>query len=157
MFRQVVIISSIVVALAGTAALAQGLRGQGGLRGGGIARQLRNRTNRGAGQQGALADRVLQRLQQRLNLTDAQLNGLNALQENRRKETELLQQEVQQKRQALRQQLQQPNPNPNDVGNATLALKQTRERKRDINQRFLSGFKSLLTPDQVQKLPKRLR
>jgi Spy/CpxP family protein refolding chaperone len=156
MFRQVVIVSGIAVALAGSAVMAQGLR-QGGVRGGGIARQLRNNRQTRGGQQGPFSDRVVQRLQQRLNLTDAQVNGLTALQENRRKETEALQQEVQQKRQALRQTLQQSNPNPNDVGNATLALKQTRERNRDINQRFLSGFKSLLTPDQLQKLPKRLQ
>jgi Spy/CpxP family protein refolding chaperone len=101
--------------------------------------------------------RKLERLQQRLNLNETQLNGFRALQETRQKEAEPLQQETQQKRQALRQLLQQPNPNPNDVGNATLALKQDRERMRDINQRFLSGVKGLLTPDQIQKLPKRLQ
>src|SRR6059058_6234023 len=135
MFRRLIIISSIAVALAGTAALAQGLRGRQAVRG-------------GQGRRDALAGRVVERLQQRLNLTDAQMNGIRALQENRRKEIESLRQELQPKRQALRQLLQQSNPNPNDVGNATLALKESRERVRGVNQRFTAGVKGLLSPDQ---------
>jgi len=142
MFRRTIIISSLIVALAGTAALAQGLRGRAAGRN---------------GLAGQLADRRLNRLQRGLNLSPSQSDGIRALTENRRKETESLQQELQQKRQALRQLLQQPNPNPNDVGNATLAMKETRQRMRDINQRFMSGVKGLLTPDQLQKLPKRLQ
>lgn len=138
MFRRTIIISSIALALTGTVVLAQGVRGRAAAR-------------------NALSGRGFERLQQRLNLTDAQTNGIRALQENKRKETESLRQEIQPRRQALRQLLQQPNPNPTDVGNAALAMKQTRERMRDINQRFLLGFKSLLAPDQLQKLPKRFR
>ena len=133
MFRRLLMISSLVVTLAGTASLAQGLRG--------------NRDGR--------ATRLLERLQQRLNLNETQVNGVRALEENRRKEMESLRQEIAPKRQALRQLLQQPNPNPADVGNATLALRDTRQKTRDINQRFLSGFKGLLTPEQLQMLPKR--
>ena len=143
MFRRLIIVSSIAVLLAGTAALAQGFRGRPGLRD-------------GFGQ-GAFAGGRLERLKQTLNLTDAQVNGIRALEENRRKEMESLRQEMQPKRQALRQLLQQPNPNPTDVGNATLALRDTRQRVRDINQRLISGVKGLLTPDQLQKLPKRFQ
>jgi Spy/CpxP family protein refolding chaperone len=138
MFRRLLIMSSIALALAGTAALAQGLRAK-------------------AAGQGALAGRIPERLQQRLNLTDAQMNGVRALQEQRQKEIQSLRQQTQPERQTLRHLLRQPNPNPTDVGNATLALKGTRGQMHDINQRFLSGFKALLTPDQLQKLPKRLR
>ena len=138
MFRRTAIISTLLIALAGSAVLAQGLRG------------------RAAGRQG-LAGRGLNRLQQRLNLTDAQMNGIRALQENKRKETQALRQEIRPQRQALRQLLQQPNPNPTDVGNATLAVRQSRQRQRDINQRYTMGFKSLLAPDQLQKLPKRFQ
>ncbi len=130
MFRRLVIISIIVAPMAGTAAVAQGLRFGG---------------------------QSLERLQQRLNLTDAQMNGIRTLQESRQREIESVRQEMQQQRQGLRQLLRQPNPNPNDVGNATLALRETRERMRDINQRFLTGVKGLLTPDQLQKIPGRLR
>jgi Spy/CpxP family protein refolding chaperone len=134
MFRRLVIVSSIAVMLVGTVAMAQGFRGRPGFRGD-----------------------FSSRLKERLNLTDAQVNGIQALKENRRKDMQSLRQEMQPKRQALRQLLNQPSPNPTDVGNATLALKQTRERARDINQRFISGVKGLLTPDQLQKLPKRFQ
>src|SRR5205085_2512287 len=134
MFRRRIIILSLVVGLAGTAAVAQGLRG------------------RAAGRGGFAAQR-LDRLQQRLNLSDTQVNGIRALAETRRNEMQSLRQELQQKRLSLRQLLRQSSPNPSDVGNATIALKETRERARDINQRFISGVKGLLTPEQLQKLP----
>jgi Spy/CpxP family protein refolding chaperone len=131
MFRKLIIISSIALALGGTA-VAQGRR---------------------SGRTG----RVFERLQQQLNLTEAQTNGIRALQENRRKETESLRQEMQPKRQELHQLLQQSNPNPTDVGNALLSLKETRGKRQDINRRFLSGVQGLLNADQLQKLPKRLK
>jgi len=133
-------ISSIVAALAGTAALAQGFQGR----------------HRGEGRN-ASEGRMLERLQQKLNLSETQMNGIRGLEDTRKKEMESLRQEVQPKREALRQLLQQPNPNPNEVGNAAIALKDTRGRMREINQRFMSGVKGLLTPDQLQNLPKRLR
>ena len=135
MFRRLLIILSIATVFAGAAAFAQGFRGRPAFGG---------RLN-------------LDRIQQRLNLTDVQVNGIRALQENRQKEMESLRGELRQKRQTLRQLVQQSNPNPTDVGNATLALKEVRDRTRDVNQRFISGVKGLLTPDQLQKLPKRLQ
>jgi Spy/CpxP family protein refolding chaperone len=138
MFRRLVITSSIVFALAGTAAIAQGFRGKG--LGG-----------------GARSGQSLERLQQKLNLTEAQMQGIRALQETRRTEMASLRQDLKPKRQALRQLLQESNPNPMDVGNATLALQGSRAKVRDINRNFISGVKALLTPDQLQKLPKRLQ
>ena len=152
MFRRLLMISSIAAALAGTGALAQDFQGKRIGRAG-AARQFRQR---GAGKNG-FEGRTLERLQQKLNLTEVQMNGVRALEETRRKEMESLRQEVQPKRQALRQLLQQPNPNPNDVGNAAIALRDTRGRVREINQRFTSGVKGLLTPDQLQNLPKRFQ
>jgi Spy/CpxP family protein refolding chaperone len=140
MFRRTIFTSCLVLALAGTAALAQGLHGRAAGRFGGQAGQ-----------------NFLERMQQRLNLTAAQVDGIRSLQENRQKEMQALRQEIQPERKALRQLLQQPNPNPTDVGKATLAMRGTREKAREINQRFMSGVKGLLTPDQIQKLPKRLQ
>jgi Spy/CpxP family protein refolding chaperone len=143
MFRRLLMISSIVIALAGTAVVAHGFQGKQAARGG-AARQFRQ-------------GRMLERLQQKLNLSEVQVNGIRALEETRRKEMDSLRQEVQPKRQALRQLLQQPNPNPNEVGNAAIALRDTRGRVREINQRFTSGVKGLLTPEQLQNLPKRFQ
>ena len=75
MFRRTIIISTVALALAGTAVLAQGLRGR-------------------AVGRNALSGRSFERLQQKLSLTDAQINGIRALQENRRKETASLRQEI---------------------------------------------------------------
>jgi Spy/CpxP family protein refolding chaperone len=150
MFRRAIIITSLVLSFAGVAALAQS-GGQRAAGRNGFAGQLRGNGAR----RDRLAGKALERLQQTLNLSETQMNGVRALAENRRRETESLQQELQQKRQTLRQLLQQPNPNPYDVGNATIALKESREATREINQRFLSGFKALLTPEQLEKLPKR--
>src|SRR5690349_974116 len=111
MFRRTILTSCLVLALAGTAALAQGLHGRAAARSGGQAGQ-----------------NFLGRMQQRLNLTPAQLDGIRALQDNRQKEMQALRQEIQPERKALRQLLQQPNPNPTDVGNATLAMRGTREK-----------------------------
>ena len=140
MFRRRIFTSCLVVALAGTAVLAQGLH------------------NKAAGRFGGQNGQTfIERMQQRLNLTPAQVDGIRALQENRQKEMQALRQEAQPERKALRQLLQQANPNPTDVGKATLAMKGTREKAREINQKFVAGVKGLLTPDQIQKLPKRLQ
>jgi Spy/CpxP family protein refolding chaperone len=138
MFRRTIFTSCLVIALAGTAVLAQGFHGKAAGRFGGHSGQ-----------------NFIERMQQRLNLTPAQVDGIRALQENRQKEMQALRQEIQPERKALRQLLQQPNPNPTDVGNATLAMRGTREKAREINQKFFAGVKGLLTPDQIQKLPKR--
>ncbi len=137
MFRRTIIISTLAVALAGTSVSAQGLRRKLGP----------------AGREG----QKIERLQEKLNLTPAQVNGIQALQETRRREMESLREELRQNRQHLRSLMQQINPNPTDVGNATLALRETRERTRAINERFLAGVKGLLTPEQLQKLPKGFR
>lgn len=133
MFRRTIIITSLIAALAGSSLLAQGLR------------------QRKVGPDG-VPDQLIQRLQQNLNLTDSQVNGIKALAENRRKEMESLQQEMQQKRQAMRALMQQANPNANEVGNAMLALKETRQRAKAVQERFQSGVQALLTPEQKNQL-----
>jgi Spy/CpxP family protein refolding chaperone len=136
MFQRTIIIATAVTALLAVSVFGQGLPAGGRAKG--------------------PAQRI-ERLQKRLNLTDTQMNGIRALAETRRQEMQSLRQELKPKRQALRQSMQENNPNPADVGNAALALKGTREQRREINQRFLSGVKGLLTPDQLQKLPKRFQ
>ena len=64
------------------------------------------------------------------------MNGIRELEQNRRKDMKSLRQE-------LRQQGQDRTG--------------ARDKAREINQRFMSGVKELLTPEQLQKLPKRLR
>jgi Spy/CpxP family protein refolding chaperone len=101
MFRRLIVIAGLIVALAATSVLAQGLRRRANPEG-------RQGQGRGQGQR-------IERLQERLNLTEAQMNEIRALQEIRRKEAEA------------------------------------------ANQRFLAAVRDLLTPEQQQQLPKRLR
>lgn len=137
MFRRIIIVSSIAVALAAITAGAEGLKQRKTLRDG-------------------FDGQRLEHLQKKLNVTDGQMNGIRTLADNRRKEMEELQSELRQKREVLRS-LMQNNPNPADVGNAALSLQKTRERARFINQRVADGVRGLLTPKQLQRLPKRLR
>jgi hypothetical protein len=75
MFRRKVLIAVLVIGLAGTAGFAKGLhKGAGGRR------------------------NVVERLQKRLNLSPAQVDGVRALQETRQKEMEGLRHDAQQKR-----------------------------------------------------------
>jgi Spy/CpxP family protein refolding chaperone len=99
MFRRLIIIAGLIMALAATSVWAQGLRRRANPEG---------RQGQGRGQR-------IERLQERLNLTEAQMNEIRALQEIRRKEAEA------------------------------------------ANQRFLAAVRDLLTPEQQQQLPKRLR
>jgi Spy/CpxP family protein refolding chaperone len=139
MFRRLALVITCGIALTGSAAAAQGLRNKSGLH-------------------DRVASRSLERFQRRMNLNETQAAQIRALQESRLKEIQSLRQESQSKRQSLRQLLRQPDPNPNEVGNAIIALRAgARGRKRDINARFAAGVKALLTPEQAQKLPKRLQ
>jgi hypothetical protein len=112
MLHRKLLISGLVVVLAGSAAFAKGLHGKA------------------AG--GRAGKNIADRLQKKLNLNEMQLDGVRALQDTREKELQSLQQEPRQKKQA-------------------------RQRKREINQRFISGVKALLTPEQIQQLPKRFQ
>jgi Spy/CpxP family protein refolding chaperone len=137
MVRRLLIFTSVAAALAGTA-LAQG----------------RHKKTVEGGSSGHL----LARIERRLNLTDAQKNQIQALDEKRRMEMQALRQDSKPERKALKQLLRQSNPNPNEVGTAAITLRNnTLEQKRDINQRFTSGVNEILTPEQLRTLPKRLR
>lgn len=133
MFRRTIIITTLIAALTATSIYGQGLRARRAGRGGS-------------------SEQLIERLQQKLNLTEAQVSGIKALAENRRKEMESLQQEVRGKRQALRSLMQQSNPNPTEIGNAALSMKETRQRARAIQERFQSGVKALLTPEQQNQI-----
>jgi hypothetical protein len=95
MFRRTIVIAGLIMTLAAASLLAQGVR-------------------RRAGPDGRQGQRI-ERLQQRFNLTDAQMNEIRALQEIRRKEVQA------------------------------------------ANERFMNSVRGLLTPEQQQQLPKRLR
>jgi hypothetical protein len=120
MFHRFVVVATIALALTGTADAAQ-----------------RRAAGQRAERRNERQDRVGQRLQQRFNLNDTQMNGVRTLQESRKKEM-----------QALRQELRQNRDTSQDL------RRESRDRRRDINQRFKSGVRGLLTPDQLQRTPR---
>jgi len=106
-----------------------------------------------------LADRLnqgreksIERVRQILNLTEAQVASLRSLLDERRQAVQAVSQHARAKREALRNLTAQPNPNPTEIGNAVLALRQVREPIRQAQTNFQTGFENLLTPDQNDKL-----
>ena len=92
-----------------------------------------------------------------MNLTEEQKQTLRALREGNRTQRQTLMQDTRQKAQALRDLLSQANPNPTDVGNAALALKQARARARELRQQTMKNFRNNLTPEQLKQFRPRLK
>ncbi len=135
MFRKTAIVSILLVALSAGITLGQGRRN--------------NRQPFG--------ERMIQRLQRTLNLTESQMNGIRALDQTRRAEMEATQLERRTKREAVKALMDQPNPDPTVLGRAMLEMRETREKVRTINERFRSGINGLLTPEQQLLLRSRQR
>ena len=87
-----------------------------------------------------------------LNLTPDQLNTFKATVQGNKAQRQAINQDVRQKAEALRGLMAQPNPNPTEVGDAVLALKQARARGQELREQTLNSFKNSLTPDQLKRL-----
>jgi Spy/CpxP family protein refolding chaperone len=91
-------------------------------------------------------------LKNALGLTDAQVTSIQSLAQTERTRMRTLMTDVQQKRQALNTLLNATSPNPNDVGNAAIALHAAQSKLPGERDYFISQLKTLLTGDQQQKL-----
>jgi len=91
-------------------------------------------------------------LKKELSLTPDQVRELKTIAQSNKAQRQAIGQERRQKAQSLRTLTAQSNPNPTDVGNAVLALKQVRSEAQTMRQQALEKFKSDLTPDQVKTL-----
>ena len=87
-----------------------------------------------------------------LNLTDAQVEAIQALMQTRATRGEALRTEIREKRQALDALLDAATPNPTDVGNAAIALRASERKMPAEREWFITELKKLLTGDQQQKL-----
>jgi|SRR5688572_27699387 len=103
-----------------------------------------------AGQRGPQAR--LEGLKAALNLTDAQVEAIRALNQTRMTRAQAIMTEMQQKRQALGTLLDAATPNPTDVGNAAIALHASQKKLAAERDWFIAELKKLLTGDQQQKL-----
>jgi Spy/CpxP family protein refolding chaperone len=85
-----------------------------------------------------------------LNLTEDQIGSLKAIREANKPQREAIRAELRQKAQTLRSVMSQANPNPTDVGNAMLALKEVRGRAQQLREQAMNSFSSSLTAEQLK-------
>jgi Spy/CpxP family protein refolding chaperone len=91
-------------------------------------------------------------LKNALGLTDAQVTAIQALEQTERTRMQGIMTDIRSKRQALDALLNAASPNPNDVGNAAIALHAAESKMSGERDYFISQLKTLLTGDQQQKL-----
>ncbi len=106
----------------------------------------------GSGPGGRDGGRHLHWLAEELGLTDEQEANWKALHEQNRTEMEPLRQEGRELREKLRASVEAPNPDPQAVGVATLALEQHRKAVEAAQKAFRERLSAVLTPEQKTKL-----
>src|SRR5947208_1997008 len=82
------------------------------------------------------------RVQRAIQLTPDQRSTLKSMVEANKAQRQAIMQEVLQKAQVLRALRSQQNPNPTELGNAMLALKDVRERAQQLRQQTMNNFKN---------------
>jgi len=87
-----------------------------------------------------------------LNPTPDQISQWKAIREGNKAQREAIMQEMRQKRQALQELRSQTNPDPTQLGNAMLALRDTQKSVQQFQEQSMESFKRTLTPDQLKKL-----
>src|SRR5262245_27231518 len=92
------------------------------------------------------------RLKDALNLTDAQVDAIKSLIQTQRQQAQSTMTEIQQKRQTLSALLDAASPNPTNVGNAAIDLRNSEKKLQGLRNSFITQLKALLTGDQQQKL-----
>jgi Spy/CpxP family protein refolding chaperone len=100
----------------------------------------------------ARSDRRGARLAEYLGLDAQQRAALQQLQKQHRDEMKPLWEEGRELRRKLRAVIEAEKPDPQAVGEATLALKAHRERTKADRAEFEQKIEGLLTPEQKQKL-----
>lgn len=96
--------------------------------------------------------RALSQVQQVLNLNDTQIDAVSVLIDSRNQELRQISQEAREQGQVVHGLLNEPSPNPADIGTAILLLRETWSRRQQVEERFQSGFRALLRPEQLQTL-----
>jgi LTXXQ motif family protein len=97
---------------------------------------------------------VIKAVRSALNLSDAQVNALQALVTMREQTTEQVMQSVHETHKKLEDATNQANPNPADVGAALLASRGAEERLRAADEKFKLDFNALLNANQRSTLEK---
>jgi Spy/CpxP family protein refolding chaperone len=104
---------------------------------------------------GAMAPRFaesLKILQDNLNLQDSQTARIRELVESRRSRFQSIREDMRPKFKELMGLLDKPNPDPNAVGQAAIALKQVHDRARAEQASYEKDFMNILSDSQRQKV-----
>jgi Spy/CpxP family protein refolding chaperone len=91
-------------------------------------------------------------LKESLNVTDAQISAIDALNTTRRTRGEAIFKDIAAKRTALHELLNATSPNATAVGNAAIALHASQNQMKAERDWYLAELKKLLTGDQQVKL-----
>jgi Spy/CpxP family protein refolding chaperone len=95
-------------------------------------------------------DRALVTLQDKLNLSPAQLTNIRNLAQSRRTTFQSIREQARPKFEQLQALLKQPNPDPAAVGSVVLQLKQIHERARGTQKDLEARLMNILNPAQQQ-------
>jgi len=101
---------------------------------------------------GAHGGHRLERLARVLDLTEAQVAEARALHEAARADLEPIFAASRELRTRLDGLLDAPSPDPAQVGETVIALRQNREAMRAVHEETKAGFEALLTAEQREKL-----
>ncbi len=85
-------------------------------------------------------------------LTPEEREALKALVEANKPNRQAIRQEIRHKVQAVKNLRSQANPNPTELGNAMLALREARGRAQQMRQDTMERFKNSLTPEQQKRI-----
>jgi hypothetical protein len=97
-------------------------------------------------------DEVVQKAKTVLNLSDVQVNAVKALLKMRNEATAQILKETEAAHRKVEELMRQTNPNPAEVGAAHLAVQSVHERLEQVQEKFRTDFKALLSADQRGQL-----
>src|SRR5690349_21634296 len=87
-------------------------------------------------------------LKNALNLTDAQVSAIQSSAQAAQQQTKTINADLRTRRQTLESLLSAASPNPNDVGNAALAVRASENQLRTVQSNLLTSIRNTLTSDQ---------
>jgi hypothetical protein len=100
------------------------------------------------------SDQSIQKVRSALNLSDAQIKGMQTLMTMRQQSIEQIMMSADGAHQKLEDLMTQPNPNPTELGTAVLAVRAIHDGVGAAQEKFRTDFKALLTAEQRSTLDK---
>jgi hypothetical protein len=103
---------------------------------------------------GLISDESIQRVRSTLSLSEVQVSALKTLLTMRDQTTQQALQSLGERQRKLEELNGQTNPNPTDIGQAFLAVREVQDQLKSAGDKFRTDFKALLSADQRSSLEK---